>query len=212
MASDSASPGEMPRATPDPLALGEDQAARLLDGHPTADAAPPGYQGVARLLQAAAGPASADELAGEAAAVAAFRAAGPPAARRPAHRRSRGGRRVRLVAIAVAALLLAGGVAAAAGGHLPVPLGRAWPAAHTTAGQAPAAAAHQRSPATTLQRSPGGQAMPGRRPAPPAGACKPKPTHPGKPAHDYCKPARPLGHPHGHAGTPKRHRHPPGHN
>ena len=78
-------PAEMPergRSLVDPL--DDDTAERLVAGRVSPDDAPPGYAGVAGVLQAAAGPAAPEELAGQPAALAMFRAYGPrPAARRP---------------------------------------------------------------------------------------------------------------------------------
>ena len=56
--------------------LDDDTAERLLAGHLHPEDAPPGYAEVARVLQAAAGPPAREELAGEEAALAGFRAAG----------------------------------------------------------------------------------------------------------------------------------------
>ena len=55
--------------------LDDDTAERLLAGHLHPEDAPPGYAEVARVLQAAAGPPAREELAGEKAALAGFRAA-----------------------------------------------------------------------------------------------------------------------------------------
>jgi hypothetical protein len=73
-------PAEMPDDHPQPMAqpivpLDDDTAERLLAGHLHPEDAPPGYAEVARLLQAAAGPPSPEELAGLEAALAGFRAA-----------------------------------------------------------------------------------------------------------------------------------------
>jgi hypothetical protein len=69
-------PTEMPEDPSQPMVpLDADTAERLLSGRLDPDDAPPGYADVARLLQAAAGPAEEAELSGEAAAVRAFDAA-----------------------------------------------------------------------------------------------------------------------------------------
>ena len=76
-------PAEMPergRSLADPLDA--DTAERLVAGRVGPDDAPPGYAGVARVLQAAAGPARPEELAGREAALALFRAYGPSPGRR----------------------------------------------------------------------------------------------------------------------------------
>jgi hypothetical protein len=113
MAPDDAYPAEMPIHPSSPtVPLDDDTVERLLDGRLAADDTPPAYAEVARLLRAAAGPARPDELAGQAAAQAAFRAA----RHRPARVRAR------LIAVTVAGTLLAGGAAVAAG--VPVPVDR----------------------------------------------------------------------------------------
>ncbi|MFC0439987.1 hypothetical protein [Kutzneria buriramensis] len=94
-------------------------AERLLDGAPVAGGHP-----LADLLAAATVPAGGGELAGEDAAVAAFRAArpGPVSHRRPSKLKNLANARIAAVAAAVAVIL--GGVAtAAATGYLPTPLG-----------------------------------------------------------------------------------------
>jgi hypothetical protein len=114
MAADGAFSAEMPAHSPDPAAPHDDDTVeRLLAGRLAPDEAPPAYVGVARVLRAAAGPPLPDELAGQATALAAFRAA----------RRHRGRGRVRLVAAMVAGVLFAGGAATATGG-LPAPVER----------------------------------------------------------------------------------------
>ncbi|WP_238011944.1 hypothetical protein KZZ52_37830 [Dactylosporangium sp. AC04546] len=107
--------------------IGRDEAERLLDG-----AAGPGHEQLAALLRAAAGPARPHELAGEDAAVTAFRqartapAGRSPARSSPARSLVRPGRRVGVLAGALAAGVLLAGTATAAGtGHLPDPLQRA---------------------------------------------------------------------------------------
>jgi hypothetical protein len=80
-------------------------AGRLLDGRLTPAEAPPHYAAVARLLQAAAAPGRPEELAGEPAALQAFRAG----------RRRRGRTRVRLAVVGVAAMVAMSGLAVASG-------------------------------------------------------------------------------------------------
>lgn len=100
---------------PDPLELDDMTAARLLSGRLDPADAPPAYAGVAQLTAAVAAPGRSDELAGEDAAVAAFRAVRPPADSKPVRSRS-----LRLAALVGAAVLLLGGVAGAAStGALP---------------------------------------------------------------------------------------------
>jgi len=107
---------------PDPLALDEDLAERLLDGGLRPDQAPAGYAAVAALLAAAAAPSPA-EPAGQEAALAELRAvtrarrAIPRATGRPGRRRRVG----LLVAVAVLGLSTTG-IAAAATGTLPAPI------------------------------------------------------------------------------------------
>lgn len=108
---------------PDPLALDEDLAERLLDGDLRPDQAPPGYAEVAALLAATVAAPSPAELAGQEAALAELRAV--TRARRAIPRGSgRPGRRRRVglvVAVAVGALST-GGIAAATTGTLPDPI------------------------------------------------------------------------------------------
>lgn len=109
----------------DPLSLDPSTAGRLLDGL-AADDAPAAYAPLAQLLAAACGPAEADELAGESAAVAAFAAVGPQPVADPAKaaakgsiwERSRARRSLKIaVATVVGGLTLTTGLAAA--GALP---------------------------------------------------------------------------------------------
>jgi len=93
---------------PDPLALDEVTAARLLSGHLDPADAPPAFADVARVVGAAAAPGRADELVGEDRAVAGFRAT-----RRPAEPRAVHSRGFRLATLVAAALLVLGGVAGA---------------------------------------------------------------------------------------------------
>jgi hypothetical protein len=92
--------------------LDDNTAERLVAGRLGPDDAPPGYAGVARVLQAAAGPADPGELAGREAALAIFRVHGPASgAGRPGPRhRPRGRARGRLVALALAGVVAAGGL------------------------------------------------------------------------------------------------------
>ena len=110
----------------DPLAIDQDTADRLLAGRLDPADAPPGYAEVARVLAAAAAPATPHELEGEATATAVF------AHRRldrhgvDSHatpRRSPLGSRLAVVAVAVGVLMV-GGIAAAATGALPGPAQR----------------------------------------------------------------------------------------
>jgi hypothetical protein len=131
-------PTEMPNHPSSPIpALDGDTAERLLSGRLDPDDAPPAYAEVARLLQAAAAPASSEELAGQEAALALFRVAweGPAevgdrrsggvrggsggvrgrlvAERgRPGARRRSGRARGRVVAVALAGVLVVGGAVA----------------------------------------------------------------------------------------------------
>jgi hypothetical protein len=115
MGSDDAFSVEMPMPPPDPIAPHDDTVERLLTGRLVPEEAPAAYAEVARLLEAVAGPPRPDELAGQAAVMAAFRAR---------HRRAGRGRRVRLVAVTVAGAVFAGGAAAASTGSLPAPVER----------------------------------------------------------------------------------------
>jgi hypothetical protein len=128
-------PGEMPDDLPFPTdPLDDDTAERLLSGRLPPEDAPPSYAEVARYLRAAAGPPTPGELAGEPAALAAFRTARAPVrgpARGPGRKRPAGavraggrarpagavraGRRARLVAVALAGTLAVGGLWIAAG-------------------------------------------------------------------------------------------------
>jgi len=113
-------PAEMPergRSLVGPL--DDDTAERLVAGRVGPDDAPPGYAGVAGVLQAAAGPAGPEELAGREAALALFRAHGPSRGRR---HRPRGRARGRLAALALAGVLAAGGLWMAAAAPPPAGL------------------------------------------------------------------------------------------
>ena len=117
-------PAEMPergRSLVDPLDA--DTAERLVAGRVGPDDAPPGYAGVAGVLQAAAGPAGPEELAGREAALALFRVYGPSPGRRHRPRgRPRGQLRGRLAALALAGALAAGGLWMAAAAPPPAGL------------------------------------------------------------------------------------------
>jgi hypothetical protein len=108
---------------PDPLALDDDVAERLLDGDLRPDQAPAGYAEVAALLAAAVAAPSPAELAGRGAALAGLRAATrarpaiPWGSGRPSRRRRVG----LLVAVAVWGLSTFG-IAAATTGTLPDPI------------------------------------------------------------------------------------------
>jgi hypothetical protein len=124
MDADNVFPADMPDdhlqpLVPEPMVpLDDDTAERLLAGHLHPEDAPPGYAEVARVLQAAAGPPAREELAGEEAALAGFRAAGrgPTVAAGRRVPTGAGGRRRRtrvrasLVALALAGTLVVGAV------------------------------------------------------------------------------------------------------
>ena len=124
MDADNVFPADMPDGhlqppVPKPMIpLDDDTAERLLAGHLHPEDAPPGYAEVARVLQAAAGPPAREELAGEEAALAGFRAAGrgPTVAAGRRVPTGAGGRRRRtrvrasLVALALAGTLVVGAV------------------------------------------------------------------------------------------------------
>jgi hypothetical protein len=120
------------------LALDEGMAERLLTGRLDPFDAPPGYALVAAMLAAVSAPPDAEELAGEAAVVAAFAAAAqshPVRVRLLTPRRSRVLTKLLTIkaAAAVLGVLVTGGVAAAATGNLPAP---AQQAAHALLGGA----------------------------------------------------------------------------
>jgi hypothetical protein len=124
MSPDDGLPPEMPEDCGSSIApLDDDTAERLLTGRLHPCDAPPAYAGVARVLQAATAPPTPEELAGEAAAVAAFRSAGERRVggvhRVAGARPGPGGRgvagRARLVAVALAGALALGGLWMAAG-------------------------------------------------------------------------------------------------
>jgi hypothetical protein len=109
---------------PDSMGWDEDTADRILDGL-SAEDAPPGSVGVARILAAASAPASRDELAGEAFAVTAFRLAALEfRPTRPARSRSAIARLATPKAAAIAiglGVVVNGGLAAAGTHSLPGP-------------------------------------------------------------------------------------------
>jgi hypothetical protein len=127
MGTDDASSAEMrrPHANRDahPLALDEDTVEELLTGALPPPQAPAGYTKVAQLLAAVAAAPTSEELAGQGAVLAEFRAAArarqaavvPGRARPPRRRRG-------LVVAIVVGALATGGVAGAATGHLPGPV------------------------------------------------------------------------------------------
>ena len=107
--------GEMKR-----IPIDDATAEMLLSGRLAPDDAPPGYAGVAGMIQAATGPAVVAELAHEPAVVAAMRST--PSARPAAPRRKpmrTGLLSAKLAALATTAVLAATGVAVAATGNLP---------------------------------------------------------------------------------------------
>ncbi|HEX8858408.1 MAG TPA: hypothetical protein VGC06_04810 [Actinomycetes bacterium] len=112
---------------PDPLALDEGTAERLLAGQLHPADAPPDYRRAAMVLAAAAAPPSPDELAGERQAVAAFTAVARSIPHRAAPRRQPVLTRFvsfKLAAAATIAALSLAGVAGAATGTLPDPAQR----------------------------------------------------------------------------------------
>jgi hypothetical protein len=184
-------PTEMPDEFPSPIGpLDDDTAERLLNGRLPPEDAPLPYAEVARFLRAAAGPPTPRELAGQTAALAAFRSARVPVRGSPRQGRAR------LVAVALAGILAVGGLWTAAGappaGRLRSPTGGPGaggsgsatsaslrPAMPVTAGRPPALPP-DRDPAAVRH---GGGATPHRtHPGPrqpPKG--KPKPDKPKKP-------------------------------
>ncbi len=126
-----------PAGPVDGVVLDGDTVERLLGGRLDPDDAPPGYAEVARVLRAAAGPPCPDELAGQPAAMAAFRRS-----RRRARVRSR------LVTVALAGTLTIGGLWIADGAR--APLGVLSPSGGPGAGRsgsgAPAAARGRAGP------------------------------------------------------------------
>lgn len=155
------------------------EAQRLLDGGS-------GDSAVADLLRAASGPARPGELAGERAAVAAFRqeyAAGTGAVtagrvREPAHGLRRPGRRVAVLAGALTVGVLAGTGVAAGAGRLPEPLQRV---AHDWIDRVPEPGSGGPVPERTVRAG---------SPTPPAvhpPSTAPAPTHPGTPGAEVKK-------------------------
>jgi hypothetical protein len=127
MPHDGVFPHELPDDLPAPTGpLDDDTAERLLGGRLPPEDAPRPYARVARVLRAAAGPPTPRELAGQAAALAAFRTARGSEGRPSRHRRRgrdrqrptdapRTGGRARVVALALAGTLAVGGLWMAAG-------------------------------------------------------------------------------------------------
>jgi hypothetical protein len=119
MSPDGVFPAEMPERGSALLdALDHNTVERLVSGRMGPDDAPPGYAGVARVLQSAGGPAGPDDLTGQEAALAMFRAhrpagerarAGPQVPAGPGPR-PRGRARARVVALALAGVMAAGGL------------------------------------------------------------------------------------------------------
>jgi len=130
MDTDDASSAEMRRPPAnrgaDPLALDESTVEELLTGALPPPQAPAGYTKVAQLLAAAAAAPTPEELAGQGAVLAEFRAvarARQAAAVAPGRARATARRRWRGLAVAIVVGALAtGGVAGAATGHLPGPV------------------------------------------------------------------------------------------
>jgi hypothetical protein len=158
MGTDDASFAEMRRRLTDPdadpLALDDETVERLLAGDLPPSQAPPGYARVAALLAATTAEPTAEELAGQAEALAELRAVTRRPRRAAAHtRRAARPPRRRWAGLAAAALvgaLVTGGVAVAATGNLPGPVRNvarsilgagdgAGPVAPTEPGQQPAA-------------------------------------------------------------------------
>jgi hypothetical protein len=122
---------------PDPLALEEDTAERLLAGDLRLDQAPTGYAEVAALLAVIVAAPSPPELAGQQAALAELRAVAR-AHRARTREVGKPGRRRRVgLVVAIAAVALSvGGIAAAATGNLPDPIRDAAPSILATQGDA----------------------------------------------------------------------------
>jgi hypothetical protein len=155
---------------PDPLALEEVTAERLLAGDLPPDQAPPGYGEVAALLAATVAAPSPAELAGQAAVVAKLQAL--TRARRAAvicrqvGKRSRR-RRVGLAVVVVVGALATSGAAAAATGRLPGPIQDAAQSILVTVGGAEPAPPTQPGRLPTPRNPEAGDkttARPGRQP------------------------------------------------
>jgi hypothetical protein len=173
---------------PDPLALDEVTAARLLSGQLDPADAPPGFAGVARVLGAATAPGRPDELVGEDRTLAVYQVA------RGSRRRPRGrARGLRLATLISAGLLVLGGVAGAvSSGALP---DGAQSVAHDALG---AVGVSVPAPTPQALRRPG----PARRSPRPVGPSLPS-VRPGS------RPVPPTGHPPGTPlSTPPRTRRP----
>jgi hypothetical protein len=144
---------------PMPAPLDQETADRLLAGQLDPADAPPGYGEVARLLAAASGPPTSDELAGEQAVLAAFAAhrhTHPPGLPPPGRPGRWAGREAALVVVVT--LLTIAGVAVAATGRLqqppPAPANQATPTSQPRAtlsqpSGAPSTAPSAAAPATT---------------------------------------------------------------
>lgn len=160
---------------PDPLAVDEDTAERLLNGDLPPDQAPPGYGEVAALLAATIAAPSPAELAGQAAAVVELRAVTRPRpaalVRRRVGKRSRH-RRVGLAVVVVVGALATSGAAAAATGRLPGPIQDAARSILVTVGGGGPAPPTQfgRPPAPTPRNPDAGDATTARPGLQPAGA------------------------------------------
>jgi hypothetical protein len=160
MAADDASPADMTGPPADrvgarPPALDDHAVERLLAGDLDPASAPPGYGEVAALLAATLAEPSADELAGQAAAVTELRAvvrARPAGGNRPAGRPRR--RTVLLAVAAVLGALSTAGVAAATD-HVPPPVRQAARSILTAVGvAAPGTPAEQGRPPAPSQAAP----------------------------------------------------------
>ncbi len=169
---------------PDSLELDDMTAARLLSGRLDPADAPPSYAAVAQVTAAAAAPGRPDELAGEDAAVAAFRAVQRPGDSKPVRSRS-----LRLAALVGAAVLLLGGVAGAAStGALP---DGAQAVAHDTLG---AVGVSVPAPAPTRATRVARHATPraASRPAPPSSRIAPTRPTPRAPPSTAARAHRPT--------------------
>jgi hypothetical protein len=175
MGPDDASSADMrrPPANPDadPLALDEDTVEELLTGALPPPQAPAGYTKVAQLLAAAAAAPTPEELAGQGAVLAEFRAmarARPAAVLAPGRARLARRRRRRGLAVAIVVGALAtGGVAGAATGHLPGPVrdaARAITGAETGTGTGTPAGATTGQPSTSATGIPNASGSAASRP------------------------------------------------
>jgi hypothetical protein len=214
--------GEMP-GFPLPSRPGAEHDEPLLDmifnRRPIPPGAPPEMHDLARTLAALAGPAEPGELAGEAAALAAFRRLASPAGTRPAaqrplrHWRSRPPARwrARLVVALVAAVVGLGGTVTAYAGVLPGPVQEIM---HVTLG---APAPHHRGlhpPAVRRSRQDGRRTLRPASPASPgqgrAGGTAQAPGRAQVPGQGHGTPQRGHGAARCCAHDPSRHHNPPG--